>query len=70
MASDGVDCPLFSQSPRPDHLVDNMCDTFRFLQVDINWWAMVYERQNSTLRTGLQSVIAVRLDSATVHRAG
>ena len=29
--------------------------TCELLQVDIKWWAMVYDRQNSQLRTGLRS---------------
>lgn len=29
--------------------------TCKLLQVDIIWWAMVYDIQNSKLRTGLQS---------------
>lgn len=32
-----------------------LLDSSKFLQADIKW-AMVYERQNSELRTGLQSM--------------
>ncbi len=34
----------------------------KLLQVDIKWWAMVHEMQNSKLRTGLQSVTTVPFD--------
>jgi hypothetical protein len=33
------------------------------------WWAMVYDIKNCELRTSLQSVVAVRLDSEMVHLA-
>ena len=43
--------------------------TCKLLQVDIKWWAMVYDIKNRELCTSLQSVIAVRFNSETVHLA-
>jgi len=41
----------------------------KLLQVDIIWWATVYDIKNCELRTSLQSVVAMRFDSLRVELA-